>query len=665
MKYLAWLGGVVVFMVALVYVFVFTSVGNAIVKPLIEEKIKEESKLESKLTTFSLDMSSFEIVLELDKKNIIYVNGNYSLFSQAFDVAYRVNMERLESFKELVDAPVQGVFHTDGTVKGNMALIRVDGKSDFAKGNTTYHVELTDLNPTSIIAKVKDIDLASLLYLGGQKAYANAGVNLDVNFKNITPHALNGNILLQTYKGKLDTKLMQKEFAITIPRTDFSMKLDATLQGDDVDYRYVLSSNLAKIASWGKIIPTPLKTDIKYSVDIEELALLKPMTGADVRGSFELKGNVKGTKEELIVDGKSDVAYSETFFIATLKDFAPDNVKLNIENLQLARLLYMLKQPAYASGKFALNAAITNAKIGSLKGKISSNIKEGVLNSLYMTKAYEFKTPMPYTAFKLATLTKLDGDLVDTKVNLDSSLANLDIKRARFNIKEGSLVSDYLAEIPNLDKLFFATERHLKGSVAVNGELKKAEDLQLTMHSKVAGGNIDAKLHNDDFHADVKSIETLKALHMLIYPEIFKASLDARVDYNLAAKRGKMLGKLVNGKFTRNQPLSLIKQYAGVDLYVETFKGDVSADINKENIVASLDLKSNTSAIKTKSTKLNSKTKQIDSTITIVANKTPVTVNLKGNVLSPKVEVDLEKFMKSKAGDAIKKEATKFLKGLF
>ena len=42
-----------------------------------------------------------------------------------------------------------------------------------------------------------------------------------------------------------------------------------------------------------------------------------------------------------------------------------------------------------------------------------------------------------------------------------------------------------------------------------------------------------------------------------------------------------------------------------VDMYKETFRGDVSADINKENILASLDLTSNTSAIKTKNTKLN------------------------------------------------------------
>ncbi len=665
MKYLAWLGGIIVFIVALVYVLAFTSVGNSIVQPIIEKKIIQVTKLESKLSTFSLDMSSFEIVLEVNKNNTIYINGNYSLFSQAFDVVYRINMDKLENLKPLINAPIQGVLHTDGTVKGNLEFITVDGKSDVAKGNTTYHVELTDLNPTSIIAKVKDMDLASLLYIGGQKAYANAGINLDLNFKNITPHALDGNIVLQTYKGKLDTKLMKEEFAVNIPQTDFSMNLDAILKGDDVDYIYSLSSNLAKIASSGKIIPTPLKTDIKYSVDIQELAVLKPITGADVRGSLKVNGNIKGIKEELIVDGKSDIAYSDTSFKATLQDFAPQKIKLNIKNLKLLRILYMINQPTYATGTLTLDADISNATSGNLKGIIVSNIKDGLLNSVYMTKAYEFKTPMPYTAFKLATLTKLNGDLVDTKVNLDSSIANFDIKQARFNIKEKSLMSDYLAVIPNLDKLFFATERHMKGSLAVKGELSKAKDLDLTIHSKLAGGNIDAKLHNDDFHADIKSVKTLDALHMLIYPEIFKASLDAKLDYNLLAKKGKVLGKLVDGKFTQNQVLSLIKQYAGVDLYVETFKGDVSADINKENILASLDLKSNTSAIKTENTKLNSKTKQIDSTITIVANKTPVTVTLKGDTSSPKVVVDLEKLMKSKAGDAIKKEATKFLKGLF
>jgi len=665
MKYLAWFIGILVSIVAAVYVVLFTPFGNSLLQPVIEKKIIEQTKLESKLTSFALNMSSFAIVLELDKNNIIYLSGNYSLFSQAFNVAYRVKLEKLESLKSLTNAPLRGSLFTEGVVKGTLAFIEVDGKSSVAKSDTSYHVELKDFNPTSIIAKVKEADLATLLFMGGEKAYAQATLNLTLNFKNIVPHALDGDVLLETKNGKIDTKLMAKEFALKIPNTEFSMKLDAKLKGDDVDYSYLLSSNLAKITSSGKIIPEPLDTDIKYSIDVKELALFKPMTGADIRGAMKLSGKVKGGKSQMLVDGVTDFAGSDTSFKMTLKDFAPQKMNLKMKDLQLENLLYMINQPHYADGTLSLDVDISDAKVGNLKGVVKAGIENGVVDSKYLTEAFEFKPPMPGTSFKLASFTKLNGDFVDTKLNLISSLANLDIENVRLNIKEGSIQSDYATKIHNLDKLYFVSQRHLNGSLSVDGVLKKAKDLELSMHSKVAGGVVEAKLHNDDFHADINSVQTVQTLRILTYPEIFKASLNATLDYNLQSQSGKLKGDLVEGAFTKNQALDLIKKYAKSDLYVERFKGGVNADIDKEMIVASLDLQSNKSSIKSKDAKLNSKTKKMDASVEIVANEYPINVNLKGDVASPAVNVDLKKLMESKTGEVIQKEVTNLLKNLF
>ena len=146
---------------------------------------------------------------------------------------------------------------------------------------------------------------------------------------------------------------------------------------------------------------------------------------------------------------------------------------------------------------------------------------------------------------------------------------------------------------------------------------------------------------------------------------MFKSSLDGKLDYNLLKESGVFIGKLRDGKFTQNKVLDLTKQYAHTDLYKETFKGDVNAKINKEHILASLDLVSNTSSIKTTDTKLNSKTQQIDSKIEILANKNPITVTLKGDVNSPKVGIKADDLMKKEATKAVKKEVNKLLKRFF
>ena len=673
MKYLTWFMGILVGSIMLVYVVAFTRFGNSMLQSTIESKIKEQTKLDSKLETFSLSMNEFKIFLRLNENNTIEVTGTYSIFSKSFDVKYKVDLQELKTLQPLTSMQLQDSFFTDGVVKGNDKLFTVLGKSNVAKSKTDYKIVMTDLNPSSIIAKVDKADLKSLLHMFNQKSYASAAVNLDINFKNIRPHKLDGNIFLITKNGKLNASVMKKDFNITIPATAFAMNLDAKLKGDDVKYKYTLHSNLAKITSNGRLIPQPLYIDAKYALHVKELAVLKPITSADIRGKVNVTGTVIGNKEKMTIKGNSDLASSKTSFLAILHNFAPKSVEADIKDLKLQKLLYMVKQPHYADALFNMNAKITSADSKNLAGVIKTNISKGLLDSKYITKAYKFKSLMPRTTFKVMTYTTLDKNIVDTKLNFVSNLANFEIKQARFNIKDTSLHSDYGVKVHNLDKLYFATQRHLKGALTAKGELQKAKDLDLTFLSNVAGGKFDAKLHNDNLVANLQSLQTLDILDILIYPKVFKSSVDGKLIYNLAAQKGDFNGVLSNGIFMPNQVLDLTKQYAHIDLYKQIFKGDVHAKINKEKIVASLDLQSNTSSIKTKNTKIDSKANTIDSKIDINANGNALSVTLKGNINKPKIGIDATQIIKKEATKAIKKEIQKrigkdvgdLFKGLF
>jgi len=666
MKVVAWILSFIVSIVLVVYLGLFTSFGNGILKPIIEKKIQENTLNTVKLEKFSLGMSSFDIRVELNRNNTLVVVGNYSMFTQAFNIKYSLKLEELKTLKKLTQTQLQGAFRTNGSVVGNLAFIKIDGVSDLAKGDTTYHVELTDFNPTSIIAKMKDVDLKTLLYIGNQKSYASADINLDVNFKNITPHKLDGNILLHTSHGKLNTRVLKKDFSITIPRnTAFSMNLNATLKDDDVDYIYTLNSNLAKISSGGKIIPEPLLVDIKYGVNVKELGLLKVIIGADVRGSLKLSGKVKGSKKSLVVNGKTDFASSKTNFTATLENFKPTKVKARVRALKLQKALYMVKQPHYANAYFDLDVDMSSVDMANLQGVVKSKIYKGVLDSKYFTKTYKFKTAMPKVTFNAVTYTVLKGKSIDTKVNFNSNLADLTIKNAKFKLSDNSFESDYRVKLPNLDRFYFVSDRHMKGSLNATGIVKQAKDLDFTMHSKVAEGVLDVKLHNDDLNAKLNGMKTLKVFDMLIYPKVFDSRISGDVKYNLAKERGTFDGKLSNGKFTQNKVLDLTKKYAKINLYKEIFAGDVDAKINKENIITSLSLKSNKSSISTKNAKLNSKTQIVHAKIDIVANKNPIEVTLNGNINSLHVKVHADELMKKEATKVIKKGIDKYLKRFF
>ena len=666
MKIIAWILALLMSIVVIIYVLAFTSLGNGVLQPVIEKKIQEQTFSRTKLETFSLSISNFEIEIELNENNTIKLQGDYSLFDQSFDIKYNVQLQELKTLKKLTQTQLQSSFRTNGSVVGNLAFIKINGKSDVASGETVYHVELTDLNPTSIIATMKDIELEELLFMVNQKAYADADINLDINFKNITPHNLDGNILLVTSNGKLNPKVLKKDFSITIPKnTAFTMNLNARLKGDDVNYDYALNSNLAKISSGGKITPEPLALDIKYGVNIKELALLKVITGADVRGSLKLDGMIKGAKEKLLVRGKSNFASSKTDFVASLKDFKPETVELSIKGLKIQKALYMLKQPHYSDGYFDLSVNMNSIDMANLKGVVRSKIYKGKLDSKYMSQTYEFKTQMPKVNFNATTYTVLNKNIVDTKVDFNSNLMDFDVKKARFKLGDSSLDSDYSVNLHNLDRFFFVSERHLKGSLKANGRVKKAKDLDFSMNSKVASGVLNVKLHNDDLTANLDGMKTLQVLDMLLYPQVFDSRVSGDVKYNLAKEKGTFKGNLSQGKFTQNQVLDLTKKYAKIDLYKEIFKGDVNAKINKEKIVTSLSLKSNKSSITTKDARLNSKTQIVHAKVDIVANNNPLEVTLDGNINAPDVKVNADELIKKEASKAIKKGINKYFKGLF
>lgn len=665
MKLLLWLLGILLTLFLAIYTLAFTSFGNALVRPYIENAIQANTNLPAKLNTFKLSMSEVEILLALTEQNTLTIKGNYSLFTQAFALTYDVSLGNLATLEPVTKTALYGSFTTDGSVKGDLKKIEIQGKSDVASSQTSYAATLLDLQVSSVIASIKDAKVEELLAMVAQPNFATAKLNLDVAFSSLDPQNLLGDASVTLSNGVINTKVIKEHYAVTLPQTTFTSKTIVKLQGKDVIYKTELASNLANITSKGTIQPQNLGMNLTYALNIAELALLKPITNAPLRGNFNLKGNVVGDKASLVVKGESDIAASKTNFQATLKEFAPESVTATVANLQLAKLLYMVEQPHYTDGEFSMKVAISDARMESLKGTIETTITKGELDAPYITKLAAFASPMPKSTFSATTYTTLNKELIDTKAEFRSNLANLFVKKATFNLKDSSLHSDYTTTIPNLDALFFATRRHLKGSLSANGAVHKAKDLDFTLFSEVAGGKIEAKLHNDDFHADIIAIQTLDALKMLIYPELFKATLNAQLDYNLALQKGLFKGKLLEGVFTKNQIFDLIKQYAQTDMYKEFFSGDVHAMINQEKITASLDLRSNTSSIITKDAKLNSKTQQIGADIDLVFNKNPVSASVKGDMNAPKVSIDLQKFMQSKAGQKVQEKATKLFKKLF
>ena len=666
MKYITTFFLFVLTLVAVVYVSLFTPVGNDIAKPFLEKEIVKVIKVDAKLEIFRLGFSTASIVLVLNKNNTIRLKANYSLLAKSFNSVYRINFQDLSKLQALTQKPLQGTLKTEGSAIGKIDKFRVKGMSSVASSDTHYDIVVSKLALTSIKAKISSLKLKKLLYMLKEKSYADAKINMEINFKNITPHQLDGIVTLHTSQGYFNRAVMKKDFNITIPKkTKISMKLDAKLKGDNVDYIYTLESNLAHISSGGRVTPEPLNLKLAYSVDVKELALLKALSGVDMRGPLKLNGKIEGTKKSLELLAKTDFAASHTVVALNLVDFKPKNIQVKIKSLQIQKALYALQLAPYSDGLLDMQIAIKNANIGRLDGLVKTEISHGKLNTNYLTKEMQFSSVMPKTTYSLNVITKLKGANEISAVNLYSNLLELHTKETKFNLTDKSLKSDYSLNIKNLDKLYFITERHLKGAVLARGDISKAKDLDVSIYSDIADGKLSITLHNDDLKAKLKGAKTLEILDMTLYPKLFDARINADVAYNLAVKKGTIDAKLLSGTFTKNQPLDLVKKYGKVDMYAEKFDGDLKAKIEQEKLIGSLFLKSNHSSIETKNAILNTKRKTVNSKIDINANGNPVKVTLKGDINHPKVSINADTLLKRKAAKVIHKEVNKFLKRFF
>ena len=658
MKFVKIFAGIVTALLAILYIVLFTGVGNAILRPVIENRVSEAVGIPVKLQKFHLSMSDLDVILYLSDDNSVRVYGDYSPFSQSFDLKYEVKLLSLADLRALTKQQLAGRVETEGTLRGDPDLMTVDGVSDVAKSDTSYHIELTKFEVTSVKADVRSLQVDALLAILTQPSFVHAALDMDLNFKNIKPHQLDGIVHLQTHKGRFDEKVIQNQLGITIPHTQFAMKADAKLQKESIDYDYLFDSNLLKLTTKGVVTPQPLAMDIAYKASIKELALLKPVTHANLRGRVNAEGTLKGNKKKMAARLYSDIASSKTAVALTLKEFRPATLEATIAHLRLEKLFYMLQQPHYAAGDFSLKADVDNFTTGSLSGKVTATAS-GRLDAGYLTKAYRFKHPMPQTSFRLRSVSELKGAYVDTFATLVSSLADVSVKKARFNVETGSLESDYKLKVPSLEKLYFVTDRHLRGGIEAAGKIQKVKNVTLTAHSKIAGGAMQMKLADNDLHLDLNDVRTKKVLWILKYPEIFDGGMFAKVDYNLKSQKGSAKADFKNGKFVKNHVFDLLRKFGKVDLYKEYFNGNAKADINKEKIAAAFDLKSRKAEIRSDKTLLDTKRSRIDSKIELRVEKTPVKITLKGDIAKPMVGVDLKAFMQSQAGKKLEKKAGK------
>ncbi|MGB5791635.1 MAG: hypothetical protein WBG68_02115, partial [Poseidonibacter sp.] len=304
---------------------------------------------------------------------------------------------------------------------------------------------------------------------------------------------------------------------------------------------------------------------------------------------------------------------------------------------------------------------ILNTDVKKLDGTINTRVTNAKLINPVVNTVFNQKLKDTVT-FDLNAQSKLQLDKVITKSTLTSSLANVDISKAVFNVSDLSLNSDYLVNIADLSKLYDITATKMRGKLSITGDIKKEEKLLLVNgNSKLLGGVLDFTLNNDNFTSKIKDVQIKQVTHMLYYPEVFDSTSALNLNYNLLSKKGKLTGNLLDGHFLPNNFSGLLNQFAKFDITREVYKTvDIDSNINNLVLDSVISMKSKNTQIDVVKSILDLEKSKVDADINAKIRNTNFSFNVKGNTSSPKISFDSKDLLKDQINkDKIKEKLNK------
>lgn len=658
MKFLKIVGISFIGVFALLYVTLFTSLGQSIWLPMVENSVKNKSGIKNfSFEHFELGISKLDTDILVEEQTI-NLQAKFDIFSQDLDLHYNVDIKDLSKFEYLVKQKLRGTFFTQGVVQGKFDDLIIDGEAKVAQGDIKYDLQLLQYNPMDIKVDLQNLQLQQLLYMVHQPEYID-GV-FQAKGKISSPNLEELIVDARVQDGLVNIALVEQLHGITLPNSDFTLRAKSNITNGLGDFDLNLSSSLLRVKTDGKIDTKTMHLDAKYDINIATLAVLEKINGVKLNGAFHTNGTVEGDQKELIIDGKTTIAVSDTSYRVVLQQFQPSSIKAKIFNAKLDQLLYILDQPFYTKGD--LSSEIDISSLQPLKGDIVTTIKSGLLNQRVVKEQFDIDLPKK-ADFTLQANTNLENNDIITNAKLQSFAADLTTKKTHYDLEKAKLQTDYTLDVASLGDLEFLTKQKMRGDIKVVGDVTFDEKLLATFSSKKFGGTIDGKLDDTKLTVNTKDIATMKLLYMMYYPEIFESKLKLDLDYDLETKQGLAKLDMGNGKFKNTDTLKMISRILNKDISVEVYKiANVTSKIDDTRLHNELYFESDNVKLQSKKFFIETQKQDIDSKFDLSYKNLTIGIEAVGKLNDPKMKVNFNKAAKQKAKDEIQKAIEKKLK---
>ena len=432
-----------------------------------------------------------------------------------------------------------------------------------------------------------------------------------------------------------------------------------------IDYNYIeltaRINKLSRLNTYGEYDILDKTVNLKYNLKSNGFKSKE----FSFDNKIDINGTVKGLFNNLDVTGDGLAFDSKLKYRLKVEDELVKNIKIHLIRTELAQILLLTAQPAYAKGKIDIDVDIPTLEGNKTKGQAHLVLHDTKLNEKVLNNKY--KLNLPKNTIVTANIdSNISLDSVKFNADINSNLSTLKLNNAHYNLKKEELFANYNLLIPQLSKFNRLAGKKLKGEITIDGEVRLDKKLYLKGKTTSLDGIIDFILQNKQFTSNIKDVSVQKLMYILDYPQIFKAYIVGKFDYNLATQHGALHSQLNKAQLLPNELTDLVKQIRGVDLtkerYTETY---FNAKLNKSLIDFDFNTKSRTVQLSIPSGKINKIANSINANYKLTIENKDISGKIKGNISKPKVTIDGSQFIKDRILDRVKDEiGTERLKDL-
>ncbi len=494
--------------------YAFSSSGNDLLKTYLHEELEEKIGLPVEVRKFTLEAGKSSLSMRINKEAAIKVEVHYDLLAQTFKGIYHVKAENFHYEKmTLRDIDIQGHF------KGVAEDIEVDGIGSALDAPLAYHFRLLEQMPQNIEANIKGMALSEVLELTGQPPLATGQINVEINMPDIGKEFANGYGHIVLDKAVFNAEEIKKTYDLTVPKKSYvSGNIDLKLNGNNLNFLVNTQSNLFNLnIKDASVNLENKKVFANYMMDVKEMAIL---TQNKLAGPLKVTGNVEVKNEKYYVKGSTN-----TLGGALLFDIS-ERSQFHFENLELAKILHLTKQPHYAKGLLSGSADLDKALES---GQYKVKVQKGQFGAKSIAEKFGYQIPS-INSFSFDSTGEIVKKVLNANVTLKSTLSDVKLTEVVYDIGKKKLNADYDVFLPNIGLLMPNNKAVKRGYMSVKGNVTLDKTLYVKGSAKGLGEKLDFTYDSKTATVNANDLFVEKLLSLSALPRYVKGKLSSSVN---------------------------------------------------------------------------------------------------------------------------------------